>query len=257
MPLGAGSHSGRPRLVGCFASEQKRDKVGDLGQFLVLVFCWHEMKFLAASVRLPESVDTPHQRLRLGQGADFFDHPVERRQGTSWVWGPHRRYTLAAPMESLVGVDRGRPPFPRQAASAIMPIPASRRKGRHMGPQQDQIRVVTPADRTAGPKTPGMDRQQAVTNDRIWAGFVRTDPGMVSGWHHHGEYETVIYVLTGSLRMEFGPGGANVVEARPGDFVSVAKGVVHRESNPSAEPADIIVARAGHGESIYNLAGPE
>jgi uncharacterized RmlC-like cupin family protein len=126
-----------------------------------------------------------------------------------------------------------------------------------MGPQQDQIRVVTPADRTAGPQTPGMDRQQAVANDRMWAGFVRTDPGMVSGWHHHGEYETVIYVLTGSLRMEFGPGGTSVVEARPGDFVSVAKGAVHRESNPSAEPADIIVTRAGHGESTYNLAGPE
>jgi uncharacterized RmlC-like cupin family protein len=25
---------------------------------------------------------------------------------------------------------------------------------------------------------------------------VRTEPGMVSGWHHHGEYETVIYVLS-------------------------------------------------------------
>jgi uncharacterized RmlC-like cupin family protein len=126
-----------------------------------------------------------------------------------------------------------------------------------MGPRQDQIRVVTPRDRTAGPLTPGMERQQAFASDEIWAGFVRTEAAMVSGWHHHGEYETVIYVLTGALQMEFGPGGSNVVEARPGDFVRVPKGVVHRESNPSATPADIIVVRAGRGESTYNLAGPE
>ncbi|MFI7402188.1 hypothetical protein ACIBW9_17225 [Streptomyces sp. NPDC049541] len=28
---------------------------------------------------------------------------------------------------------------------------------------------------------------------------------MTSGRHHHGEHESVIYVLTGALRMEFGP----------------------------------------------------
>jgi uncharacterized RmlC-like cupin family protein len=126
-----------------------------------------------------------------------------------------------------------------------------------MGPRQDQIRVVTPRDRRAGPLTSGMDRQQAFASDEMWAGFVRTESSMVSGWHHHGEYQTVIYVLTGALRMEFGPSGANVVEARPGDFVSVPKGVVHRESNPFAEPADLIVVRAGRGESTYNVTGPE
>jgi uncharacterized RmlC-like cupin family protein len=79
---------------------------------------------------------------------------------------------------------------------------------------------------------------------------------MASGWHHHGEYETTIYVLTGSLRMEFGPDGSNTLEAGPGDFVYVPKGAVHRESNPSAEPADIVVVRAGRGESTINADGP-
>jgi len=125
-----------------------------------------------------------------------------------------------------------------------------------MGPQQDPITVVTPGERTAGPPTPGMDRQQAFAGDGVWAGFVRTEAGMASGWHHHGEHESVIYVLTGSLKMESGPGGANVVEARPGDFLRVPKGVVHRESNPSAEPGDLIVVRAGRGESTFNVNGP-
>jgi uncharacterized RmlC-like cupin family protein len=125
-----------------------------------------------------------------------------------------------------------------------------------MAERQEQIVVVTPGERTPGPSTPGMDRQQAVATDGLWSGLVRTEAGMMSGWHHHGEYESVIYVLTGSLRMEFGPGGADTVEAAPGDFLYVPRGAVHRESNPSAQPADIVVVRAGHGESTVNVDGP-
>jgi uncharacterized RmlC-like cupin family protein len=122
--------------------------------------------------------------------------------------------------------------------------------------ERQRIVVVTPEDRTPGPATPGMERQQAVTTEGMWSGVVRTDPGMVSGWHHHGDHETVIYVLTGSLRMEFGPGGAETVEAVPGDFLHVPRGAVHREANPSAEAADIVVVRAGRGESTVNVEGP-
>jgi uncharacterized RmlC-like cupin family protein len=122
--------------------------------------------------------------------------------------------------------------------------------------ERDRILVVTPGDRKPGPSTPGMDRQEAFATDRMWSGMVRTDVGMVSGWHHHGEYETTIYVLTGGLTMEFGPDGSTTVEAGPGDFLYVPKGVVHRESNPSAEPADIVVVRAGQGESTINVPGP-
>jgi uncharacterized RmlC-like cupin family protein len=85
--------------------------------------------------------------------------------------------------------------------------------------EQDEILVVSPSDRKPGPSTPGMDRQQAVATDSMWSGVARTQAGMASGWHHHGEYETTIYVLTGALLMEFGPGGSSTVEARPGDFV--------------------------------------
>ena len=87
--------------------------------------------------------------------------------------------------------------------------------------------------------------------------MVTTESGMTSGWHHHGEYDSVIYVLSGSLKMEFGPGGTNVVEARPGDFLRVPRGVVHRESNLSGQPGDLIVYRVGHGESTFNVDGPD
>lgn len=115
---------------------------------------------------------------------------------------------------------------------------------------------VAPEQRVEGQPTPGMAREQAVQTDRIWSGFVRTDPGMVSGWHHHGEYESTIYVLTGSLRMEFGPDGQESFEAGPGDFVFVGKQVVHRESNPSDHEAAVVVVRAGEGEPVVNVDGP-
>jgi uncharacterized RmlC-like cupin family protein len=122
--------------------------------------------------------------------------------------------------------------------------------------ERDRILVVSPSDRKPGPSTPGMERHQAVATDGMWSGVARTAAGMVSGWHHHGEYETTIYVLTGALLMEFGPGGSSTVEAGPGDFIYVPKGAVHRESNPSREPAEIVVVRAGWGQSTINVDGP-
>ncbi|MGH2637136.1 MAG: cupin domain-containing protein [Acidimicrobiia bacterium] len=125
-----------------------------------------------------------------------------------------------------------------------------------MSRRQDPIVVVAPSDRRAGPPTPGLQRQEAFSSDDLWAGLVRTEARMASGWHHHGEYQTIVYVLAGALRMEFGPRGSTAVDARPGDFVVVPKGVVHRESNPSFDTADLVVVRAGRGESTFNVEDP-
>jgi uncharacterized RmlC-like cupin family protein len=119
------------------------------------------------------------------------------------------------------------------------------------------VRLVRAAERTEGPPTPGMTREEAFATAGMWAGFVRTEVGMTSGWHHHGDYESSIYVLTGSFRMEFGPGGADVLEAGSGDFLHVARGVVHRESNPGEEECTAIVVRAGSGEPTFNVDAPD
>jgi uncharacterized RmlC-like cupin family protein len=116
---------------------------------------------------------------------------------------------------------------------------------------------ITPDERLDGPPTSGMTREEAVSTERTWAGLVTTDPGMVSGWHHHGDYESTIYVLSGALRMEFGPGGTDAVDAGPGDFVFVAADAIHRESNPADEDARIVVVRSGSGEPVVNVEGPE
>lgn len=120
-----------------------------------------------------------------------------------------------------------------------------------------RVRVVRPADRSEGQPTPGMRREQAAATERSWAGYVTTDAGMVSGWHHHGDYESHIYVVSGGLRMESGAGGQDVVEARPGDFIFVPPHTVHREGNPTADESGLIVVRAGHGEPVFNVDGPD
>ena len=117
---------------------------------------------------------------------------------------------------------------------------------------------ITPDERAEDPQpTSGMMREQAVQTEGMWSGFVRTEPGMVSGWHHHGEYESSIYVLSGSIRMEFGTAGEEAFEAGPGDFVFVGKHIVHREGNPSDRQSTFVVVRAGEGEPVFNVEGPE
>jgi uncharacterized RmlC-like cupin family protein len=121
----------------------------------------------------------------------------------------------------------------------------------------NSVRVVRQHERFAGASTAGMIREEAVATDGLWAGLVRTEPHMASGWHHHDDYETAIYVVAGQLRMEFGPGGRDALEARSGDFVHVPNRVIHRESNPLDDEATLIVVRAGTGEPVVNVDGPE
>jgi uncharacterized RmlC-like cupin family protein len=110
---------------------------------------------------------------------------------------------------------------------------------------------LVPAD-----PTPGMSRRMAMHRDGMWTGTVDTEPHASSGWHHHGEYETTIYVVSGRMRMESGAGGREVLEAGPGDFLRVPAGAVHRESNPSGEPARAVIVRCGTGEPTFNVDGP-
>ena len=120
----------------------------------------------------------------------------------------------------------------------------------------DPARVVRPTERVEADPTPGMRRERAIDVEGLWAGLVRTAPGMTSGWHHHGDYDTSIYVASGTLRMESGPGGADIVTAHAGDFVHVPKGAIHREGNDGDRESHLVVVRAGHGPPTVNVDGP-
>ena len=120
----------------------------------------------------------------------------------------------------------------------------------------DPVRLIRPADRVEGERTPGMTREQAVAIEGMWSGLVRTEAHMITGWHHHADYDTSIYVVDGVLKMESGPGGTEVVEAGPGDFMHVPKGAIHREGNPTDQESRVVVVRAGRGPAVINVDGP-
>ena len=121
----------------------------------------------------------------------------------------------------------------------------------------DQTHLVRAAERKRETtQTPGMEREQAVRTPAMWAGLAKTAGNTFSGWHHHGAYESVIYVLSGRLRLEFGKGGNDVLEAAAGDTLYVAPGEVHREGNPGDEPSELYVVRGGSGDIVFNVDGP-
>lgn len=108
-----------------------------------------------------------------------------------------------------------------------------------------------------GPPTAGMDRRQLADHGDAWAGWVETTPGLAGGWHHHGDRDSYIYVIRGSMTIEFGPGGRDSVTVGAGDFVFNPRAMVHRELTGDAEPAELFVVRVGTGPQNVNVDGPE
>jgi uncharacterized RmlC-like cupin family protein len=127
----------------------------------------------------------------------------------------------------------------------------------HDGGMTEPIVVIPPDGLVESDPTPGMRRQRAIGVPGLWSGLLHTEPGATSGWHHHGEHETSLYVVHGAMRLEFGPGGGSVLDAGPGDFVHVPAHVVHRESNPTGERATAVIARAGVGVPTVNVDAPD
>ena len=72
------------------------------------------------------------------------------------------------------------------------------------------IRVVRAGELDANtPQTPGMQRRAAITTElagatNLWAGTVTIDANAKTGAHHHGDLESVIYVVNGVARLRWG-----------------------------------------------------
>ncbi len=109
----------------------------------------------------------------------------------------------------------------------------------------------------AGPPTPGMDRRQLLDQEGCWVGWVRTDAGLAGGWHHHGARDSYIYVLRGTVTIEYGPAGGERVTAVAGDFIFNPARMVHREITAPDEPAELFVVRVGTGPQNVNVDGPD
>lgn len=126
--------------------------------------------------------------------------------------------------------------------------------------ETDGVRVVSgKALDSNTPQTPGMQRAAAITTattgaNKLWAGTVSIFPDAKTGAHHHGELESVIYVVSGRARMRWGEQLEFVAEAGPGDFIYVPPFVPHQEINADDNQAlECVLVRSGQDPVVVNL----
>ena len=122
------------------------------------------------------------------------------------------------------------------------------------------IHIVSPAefDRETA-QTPGSERRAAIApalgiSSTIWGGLFEVGPGSRTGVHHHGEQETIAYVLSGICEIRWGATGESVARAKAGDFIHFPAFLPHMEINPSnREPFRWVVVRSIATPVVINL----
>ena len=108
-------------------------------------------------------------------------------------------------------------------------------------------------------QTAGMTRREAVSGksvgaEKLWMGQTHVAAGAKSGDHHHGEAETAIYVVSGTPAFVFADGDEEIrLETKPGDYIFVPPYVPHREENPGADEAVVVIARSSQEAIVVNL----
>ena len=122
------------------------------------------------------------------------------------------------------------------------------------------VRVVHASELDANvPQTQGMSRAAAINfarvgAEKIWAGTVHIHPNAKTGAHHHGELESVIYIVSGRARMRWGEKLEYVAEAEAGDFIFVPPYVPHQEINASSdETLECVLVRSDNEAVVVNL----
>jgi uncharacterized RmlC-like cupin family protein len=115
---------------------------------------------------------------------------------------------------------------------------------------------------TNTPQTAGMSRAAAITHaktgaSKLWAGTMVVEPNAKTGAHHHGDVETVLYIVRGRARMRWGERLEFMAEAGPGDFIYVPPFVPHQEINARRdEPVEAVIVRSGQEPVVVNLDIP-
>lgn len=129
----------------------------------------------------------------------------------------------------------------------------------HHRPVASGLRVIGPGDRVLDVASGGMRREAAVSRklvgaEKVWVGYVELDPFDISAAHHHGEAESVIYLVSGKARFVV---DGTVHDAEAGDFVWVPPHVVHVEANTGSETVRMVVTRSTQETLVFNVEMPE
>jgi xanthine dehydrogenase YagT iron-sulfur-binding subunit len=122
------------------------------------------------------------------------------------------------------------------------------------------IRVVSPPEFDQGTaQTSGSVRLAAVApqlgiESTLWGGLFEVKPGARTGIHHHGEQQTIAYVLSGVCEVRWGARGEYCTSAKAGDFIHVPAFLPHMEINRSdTESFRWVVVRSTSTPIVVNL----
>ena len=124
-------------------------------------------------------------------------------------------------------------------------------------PDMAYIDVVRGADLRSSEATRGIVRDAAFERRGMTIARSRVPAGVSSDWHHHGERELYGFMVSGRLRLEYGPLGKQAADLSPGDFFHIPARLVHRDVNPTRDQ-DVIVVNLleGVGPTVVNVSGP-
>jgi uncharacterized RmlC-like cupin family protein len=84
--------------------------------------------------------------------------------------------------------------------------------------------------------------------------YFTVQPGAKTAIHHHGEQETIAYVLKGECYVRWGERGEFSAVARQGSFIHVPAWLPHMEINQSlSSPFERVVVRSTAAPIVVNL----
>jgi len=125
---------------------------------------------------------------------------------------------------------------------------------------RNAISIVHPKDFSSSTsQTSGSQRLAAISTENnvassLWGGTFLVEPGAKTGIHHHGEQDTIVYVLEGESLLHWGDHGEFSATARAGDFLHIPAYLIHQEINPSPSiPFRLVVIRSTSEPIVINL----
>lgn len=121
------------------------------------------------------------------------------------------------------------------------------------------IGIVRANELEEGPITPGQNRKKALEAGDLWVGECHvTAIDQPSQWHHHKDFDSVMYMLSGRTRVDYGPGGKKSFELGTGDYAYFPRRVIHRcQILEGGDNVRYVFVRLGKGETLENVDAPD
>lgn len=121
-----------------------------------------------------------------------------------------------------------------------------------------EIGYITADQLEMGPQTPGQVRKKALEAGELWVGQCHvTAVDAPSQWHHHQEFDSVMFMLSGRIRVDFGETGEQSFEIGKGDYAFFPRRAIHRcQVIDGGDGVHYVFVRVGQGETVVNHDGP-